>query len=58
MPDKAPTAAALKTLGYATGQFGKNHFGDRNEYLPTQHGFDEFWGYLYHLDAMENTHNL
>jgi arylsulfatase A-like enzyme len=55
MPDQAPTiATALKSLGYATGQFGKNHFGDRNEYLPTLHGFDEFWGYLYHLDAMED----
>ena len=55
MPDQAPTiATALKTLGYATGQFGKNHLGDRNEYLPTLHGFDEFWGYLYHLDAMED----
>jgi arylsulfatase A-like enzyme len=55
MPDKAPTiATALKELGYATGQFGKNHLGDRNEFLPTLHGFDEFWGYLYHLDAMED----
>ncbi len=55
MPDKAPTiATALKTMGYTTGQFGKNHLGDRNEYLPTVHGFDEFWGYLYHLDAMED----
>jgi arylsulfatase len=55
MPAQAPTiATALKAMGYATGQFGKNHFGDRNEYLPTVHGFDEFWGYLYHLDAMED----
>jgi arylsulfatase len=55
MPAEAPTiATALKSLGYATGQFGKNHLGDRNEYLPTRHGFDEFWGYLYHLDAMED----
>jgi arylsulfatase A-like enzyme len=55
MPDQAPTiATALKELGYATGQFGKNHLGDRNEYLPTLHGFDEFFGYLYHLDAMED----
>jgi arylsulfatase A-like enzyme len=55
MPAQAPTiATALKELGYATGQFGKNHLGDRNEYLPCLHGFDEFWGYLYHLDAMED----
>src|SRR5690349_12819446 len=55
MPAEAPSiATALKEQGYATGQFGKNHFGDRNEYLPTVHGFDEFWGYLYHLDAMED----
>ena len=55
IPDEAPTiAAALKAQGYETGQFGKNHLGDRNEYLPTVHGFDEFWGYLYHLDAMED----
>jgi arylsulfatase A-like enzyme len=55
MPDEAPTiATALKAMGYATGQFGKNHFGDLNPYLPTVHGFDEFWGYLYHLDAMED----
>lgn len=45
MPAKAPTiATALKELGYATGQFGKNHLGDKNEFLPTLHGFDEFWG--------------
>ncbi|HEX2490329.1 MAG TPA: arylsulfatase [Blastocatellia bacterium] len=55
MPAQAPTiATALKSQGYVTGQFGKNHFGDRNEFLPTVHGFDEFWGYLYHLDAMED----
>lgn len=55
MPSEAPTiATALKSMGYATGQFGKNHLGDRNEYLPTVHGFDEFFGYLYHLDAMED----
>jgi arylsulfatase A-like enzyme len=55
MPAQAPTiATALRSLGYATGQFGKNHFGDRNPYLPTVHGFDEFFGYLYHLDAMED----
>jgi arylsulfatase len=44
-------AEALKPLGYATGQFGKNHLGDRDEYLPTNHGFDEFFGNLYHLNA-------
>ena len=55
MPAKAPTiATALKAMGYATGQFGKNHLGDLNEFLPTVHGFDEFFGYLYHLDAMED----
>ena len=55
MPAQAPTiATALKSMGYATGQFGKNHLGDRNEFLPTVHGFDEFFGYLYHLDAMED----
>ena len=47
-------ATMLKSMGYATGQFGKNHLGDRNQYLPTVHGFDEFFGYLYHLDAMED----
>ena len=46
-------AQLLKTHGYATGQFGKNHLGDRNEYLPTVHGFDEFFGNLYHLNAEE-----
>ncbi len=46
-------AAALKTQGYATGQFGKNHFGDRDEHLPTNNGFDEFFGNLYHLNAEE-----
>jgi arylsulfatase A-like enzyme len=55
MPAEAPTiATALRAAGYATGQFGKNHFGDRNEFLPTVHGFEEFFGYLYHLDAMED----
>ena len=55
LPAQAPTiATALKSMGYATGQFGKNHLGDRNEFLPTVHGFDEFFGYLYHLDAMED----
>jgi arylsulfatase A-like enzyme len=55
MPDEAPTTATvLKSMGYATGQFGKNHLGDLNKFLPTLHGFDEFYGYLYHLDAMED----
>jgi arylsulfatase A-like enzyme len=50
--DKDPTLAELlKPLGYVTGQFGKNHLGDRNEFLPTVHGFDEFFGNLYHLNA-------
>ena len=49
-----PTIAELlKPLGYATGQFGKNHFGDKDEFLPTNHGFDEFFGNLYHLNAEE-----
>ena len=49
-----PTIAEiLKPMGYATGQFGKNHLGDRDEYLPTNHGFDEFFGNLYHLNAEE-----
>ncbi len=49
---KDPTIAELlKPQGYATGQFGKNHLGDRNEFLPTVHGFDEFFGNLYHLNA-------
>src|SRR4051812_43291427 len=52
--DWTPTIAdALKTQGYATGQFGKNHLGDRDEHLPTKHGFDEFFGNLYHLNAEE-----
>jgi arylsulfatase len=55
IPDEACTlATVLKSLGYATGQFGKNHLGDLNKYLPTVHGFDEFFGYLYHLDAMSD----
>jgi arylsulfatase A-like enzyme len=55
MPAEAPTiATALASMGYATGQFGKNHLGDLNQFLPTLHGFDEFFGYLYHLDAMED----
>ena len=55
MPAQAVTlATALKAQGYATGQFGKNHLGDLNKFLPTLHGFDEFFGYLYHLDAMSD----
>ncbi|TXI11958.1 MAG: arylsulfatase [Rhizobium sp.] len=52
-PGDITIAQALKPLGYATGQFGKNHLGDKNEYLPTNHGFDEFFGNLYHLNAEE-----
>jgi len=55
IPAEALTiATVLRTMGYATGQFGKNHLGDLNKFLPTVHGFDEFFGYLYHLDAMED----
>jgi arylsulfatase A-like enzyme len=55
IPARACTlATALKGQGYTTGQFGKNHLGDLNKYLPTVHGFDEFFGYLYHLDAMSD----
>jgi arylsulfatase A-like enzyme len=55
IPAQAVTlATTLKAQGYATGQFGKNHLGDLNKYLPTLHGFDEFFGYLYHLDAMSD----
>jgi arylsulfatase A-like enzyme len=55
MPDQAATIAlALKAQGYETYQFGKNHLGDLNKYLPCLHGFDEFFGYLYHLDAMSD----
>ena len=54
-----PTIAEmLKPLGYATGQFGKNHLGDRNEFLPTVHGFDEFYGNLYHLNAEEEPEHV
>jgi len=53
-----PTVAeVLKSLGYATGQFGKNHLGDKDEFLPTNHGFDEFFGNLYHLNAEEEPEN-
>lgn len=50
-------AAVMKSLGYSTGQFGKNHQGDRDEHLPTNHGFDEFFGNLYHLNAEEEPEN-
>jgi arylsulfatase A-like enzyme len=53
-PEDPTIAELLKPLGYATGQFGKNHFGDMNKYLPTVHGFDEFYGNLYHLNAQED----
>ena len=52
-PEDVTLATLLKEQGYATGQFGKNHLGDRNEFLPTEHGFDEFFGNLYHLNAEE-----
>ncbi|WP_218944075.1 sulfatase-like hydrolase/transferase [Marinobacter changyiensis] len=52
-PESHTLAEVLKGLGYATGQFGKNHLGDRNEHLPTVHGFDEFFGNLYHLNTQE-----
>jgi arylsulfatase A-like enzyme len=55
IPAQAVTlATVLRAQGYATGQFGKNHLGDLNKFLPTLHGFDEFFGYLYHLDAMSD----
>jgi arylsulfatase A-like enzyme len=58
MPEQAVTlATVLKALGYETGQFGKNHLGDLNKFLPTLHGFDEFFGYLYHLDAMSDPYS-
>jgi arylsulfatase A-like enzyme len=58
MQEEDPTiAVVLKDLGYATGQFGKNHLGDRDEHLPTNHGFDEFFGNLYHLNAEEEPEN-
>ncbi len=57
--EKDPTIATmLKDLGYATAQFGKNHLGDRDEHLPTNHGFDEFFGNLYHLNAEEEPENV
>ena len=58
MREEDPTIAGLlKAQGYATGQFGKNHLGDRDEHLPTNHGFDEFFGNLYHLNAEEEPEN-
>ncbi|MGG5818530.1 arylsulfatase [Falsiroseomonas sp. HW251] len=56
-PEDPTIAALLKPLGYATGQFGKNHLGDKDEFLPTAHGFDEFFGNLYHLNAEEEPEN-
>ena len=53
-PKDPSIAELLKPMGYATAQYGKNHLGDRNEYLPTVHGFDEFYGVLYHLNAMQD----
>src|SRR6516162_531984 len=52
-PEDPTIAELLKPMGYACGQFGKNHLGDRDEHLPTMHGFDEFFGNLYHLNAEE-----
>jgi arylsulfatase A-like enzyme len=58
IPDQAVTlATVLKSLGYETGQFGNNHLGDLNKYLPTVHGFDEYFGYLYHLHAMSDPYS-
>ena len=56
-PEDPTVAELLKPLGYATGQFGKNHLGDKDEFLPTNHGFDEFFGNLYHLNAEEEPEN-
>jgi arylsulfatase len=57
-PEDPTIADVLKAQGYATGQFGKNHLGDLNKYLPTVHGFDEFFGNLYHLNAEEEPENV
>jgi arylsulfatase len=57
-PEDPTIARILKGMGYATGQFGKNHLGDRDEHLPTMHGFDEFFGNLYHLNAQEEPENV
>ena len=56
-PEDPTIAELLKPLGYATGQFGKNHLGDKDEFLPSNHGFDEFYGNLYHLNAEEEPEN-
>ena len=56
-PEDPTIAELLKPLGYTTGQFGKNHLGDRDEFLPTAHGFDEFFGNLYHLNAEQEPEN-
>ena len=58
MVEDPTIAVVLKDQGYATGQFGKNHLGDRDDHLPTNHGFDEFFGNLYHLNAEEEPENL
>src|SRR3954463_3318794 len=57
-PEDPTIAELLKPHGYATGQFGKNHLGDRDEHLPTMHGFDEYFGSLYHLNASEEPENV
>lgn len=57
-PEDATIAEALKPMGYMTGQFGKNHLGDKDDMLPTNHGFDEFFGNLYHLNAEEEPENI
>jgi arylsulfatase A-like enzyme len=56
-PEDATIADVLKTQGYVTAQFGKNHLGDRDQHLPTVHGFDEFFGNLYHLNAEQEPEN-
>ena len=58
LKEEDPTIAGLlKNHGYMTGQYGKNHLGDRDEHMPTNHGFDEFFGNLYHLNAEEEPEN-
>src|SRR5215475_4995925 len=57
-PEDPTVAEVMKSFGYATGQFGKNHLGDKDEFLPTNHGFDEFLGNLYHLNAEEEPENV